>query len=262
MDAQTIQQASSFLLTHQSAGTRGAEIPQAYRPTSKDSAYAIQALVEKESASSLFGWKIAATSAAGQKHIGVSGPLAGRYVAERVVKSGGQIPFGTNHMKVAEVEFAFRVGLTLSPRNHPYTEEDVRAAVASLHPAIEIPDSRYERFEIVGESQLIADNACANWLAVGAAFPETWRTLDLAALEPIGRVQDRNETRGKGSNVLGSPWIALTWIANELSSLGVPLKAGQTVTTGTCIVPMTIAAGDVVEGDFGSLGKISVRLGA
>ena len=33
------------------------------------------------------------------------------------------------------------------------------AAVATLHPAIEVPDSRYDDFTRVGAPQLIADNA-------------------------------------------------------------------------------------------------------
>jgi 2-keto-4-pentenoate hydratase len=236
-------------------------LPANMRPTSKDEAYAVQAMIEGQSTLPLWGWKIAATSVAGQKHIGVTGPLAGRYIVERVVHSGATIPFGRNHMKVAEVEFAFRLGADLPPRQMSYTEGEVFAAVASLHPAIEIPDSRYERFETVGEFALIADNACAHWLAVGEAAPEIWRDMELADFTPMGRVIGKGEWRGKGSNVLGSPRIAMTWLANELSQLGIGLKAGQTVTTGTCLVPMVIAAGDKLEGEFGVLGQVAVVMG-
>lgn len=208
----------------------------------------------------LAGWKIAATSVAGQRHIGVDGPLAGRYIAERVVDSGETIPFGRNHMRVAEIEFAFRMGRDLAPREAPFEEDDVFAAVASAHPAIEIPDSRYDRFEIVGAAALIADNACANWMALGKAMPDQWRSIDLAAFTPVGRVAGKTDVAGKGANVLGSPRIAMTWIANELSALGIGLKAGEFVTTGTCLVPMAIEAGDHVTGDFGVLGSIDVRL--
>ena len=252
---------SELLLGHWRQETRCQNLPAELQTASKADAYAVQALIERTSAAPLWGWKIAATSVAGQKHIGVSGPLAGRYIAERVVRSGGTVPFGRNHMKVAEVEFAFRLGADLPPRQTPYTEDEVFLAVASLHPAIEIPDSRYDRFETVGEFALIADNACAHWLVVGDAAPDLWRDLDLADFTPTGRVIGKGEWRGKGSNVLGSPRLALTWLANELSALGIGLKAGQTVTTGTCLVPMVIAAGDRVEGDFGVLGQVAVTMG-
>ncbi len=258
---QNLHATSSFLLTHWRDETRCEILPDHLKPHCKADAYAAQAFMEHQSALPLWGWKIAATSIAGQKHIGVSGPLVGQYIAERVVSSGATIPFGCNHMKVAEVEFAFRVGENLPPRDHPYTENQVITAVASLHPAIEIPDSRFDRFETVGEYALIADNACAHWLAIGEAAPDIWRDMDLAAFSPTGRVAGKGDWRGLGSNVLGGPRIAMTWIANELSQLGVGLKAGQTVTTGTCVVPMPIAAGDQIEGDFGALGKINVTMG-
>ncbi len=256
-----LQQTSNFLLKHWRDESRCENLPSDLLPQNKAEAYAVQGLVEQQSAGLLWGWKIAATSVAGQKHIGVSGPLAGRYIAERVVRSGGTVPFGRNHMKVAEVEFAFRLGADLPPRQTPYAEDEVFLAVASLHPAIEIPDSRYDRFETVGEFALIADNACAHWLVVGDAAPDLWRTLDLADFTPLGRVIGKGEWQGKGSNVLGSPRLAMTWLANELSALEIGLKAGQTVTTGTCLVPMVIAAGDRVEGDFGVLGQVAVTMG-
>lgn len=236
-------------------------LPDDLAPADRRSAYAIQAGTESFSTKPLHGWKIAATSLAGQKHIGVDGPLAGRYLAERTVTSGATVPFGNNHMKVAEVEFGFRFGQDMPPRKTPYTEAEVLDAVASLHPMIEIPDSRYEHFEKVGAPALIADNACAHWLVEGEAMPESWRSIDLRSFQPIGRVAGKPDVTGLGSNVLGSPVTALTWLVNELSSLGITLRKGEIVSTGTCLVPMAIAAGDHVEGDFGELGKVEVALG-
>ncbi len=256
-----VSSAADFLLDLIQNEGRCDGLPPGLAPKSRADAYRIQQVYEQKSTKSLLAWKIAATSVAGQKHIGVSGPLAGRYIAERVIKSGGSIPFGKNHMKVAEVEFAFKLGNDLPPRPTPYPENEVFAAVASLHPSIEIPDSRYNHFEKVGADQLIADNACAHWLALGEAMPDKWRTMDLAAFEPVGRIRGKSETKGKGSNVLGSPVIAMTWLVNELSSIGITARAGQYVTTGTCLIPMPISTGDTVEGDFGELGRISVSLG-
>jgi 2-keto-4-pentenoate hydratase len=260
MNDATIRDAADFLRELWRSERRCTALPSAFLPKTRTEAYRIQALHEVVSAAPLIAWKIAATSVAGQKHIGVDGPLAGRYVAERVVASGEHIPFGRNHMRVAEVEFAFRMGRDLAPRFQSYTQDEVFAAIASAHPAIEIPDSRYDRFEIVGALPLIADNACANWLSIGEAMPDHWRSVDLAAFQPVGCISGKSEVVGEGANVLGSPRVAMTWIANELSGLGVTLKAGQYVTTGTCLVPMPIEKGDHVMGDFGELGQIEVKL--
>jgi 2-keto-4-pentenoate hydratase len=62
-----------------------------------------------------------------------------------------------------------------------------------------------------------------------------------------------------GSNVLGDPRIALTWLVNELSAIGVTLSAGKIVTTGTCLTPLEIQPADIVSMDFGLLGQVSCR---
>ena len=237
-------------------------LPGELRPATRREGYAIQACVEQRSSQPLFGWKIAATSAAGQAHIGVDGPLAGRLLTERVLTSGAELSLAGNRMRVAEPEFVFRVGHTLAPRGAPWTLAEVLEAVAGLHVAIEIPDSRFADFRTAGAPQLIADNACAHQFVLGPAAPDTWRGLDLAAHPVRARVGAGAWQAGSGANVLGDPRLALTWLANELSGLGVPLRAGQIVTSGTCMTPLTIAAGDQVEADFGCLGSVSLRCAA
>ena len=136
------------------------------------------------------------------------------------------------------------------------------AAVAALHPAIEVPDSRYEDFTVVGAAQLIADDACADYFVLGPPAPAGWQTIDLAAHRVTGRVNDGPEREGMGANVLGDPRQALAWLVNELSSLNVTLAAGQVVTTGTCLVPLAVEPGQHVSADFGTLGAVDAWLDA
>ncbi|MET0309344.1 MAG: fumarylacetoacetate hydrolase family protein [Sphingomonas sp.] len=236
------------------------QLPEALRPQTEEEGYAIQARLEKLSGSPLFGWKIAATSLAGQAHIQVGNPLAGRLLQERILGAGESYELGDNLMGVAELEFAFRMGEDLPAQAEPYTPEEVVARVATLHPSIEIPDTRLSEFEKAGAPQLIADNACADRFKLGPASPEIWRSLDLAAHAVTGAINNGQKHHGIGRNVLGHPLVALTWLANRLSSLGLPLEAGQVVTTGTCLIPMTIRPGDHVLGDFGELGRVSLSI--
>ena len=254
------QAACDLLYGHWQGGTRLENLPEDLRPAERAEAYAVQGCLAAYTAAPLYGWKIAATSTAGQKHIGVDGPLAGRLLAERVIADGGDCALGNNLMKVAELEFAFRMGRDLPPRAAPYTEDEVLGAVATLHPAIEIPDSRYEHFEKVGAPQLIADNACAHRFMLGRAAPEGWRALDLAAHKGHATRNGAPAGEGIGSNVLGGPVTALTWLANELSRHGLTLRAGEVVTTGTCLIPVPIAAGDRIEGDLGVLGRVAISI--
>src|SRR5260370_2938161 len=122
-------------------------------------------------------------------------------------------------MRVAEPEFAFRMKADLPPRPSAYTVQEVLDAVGTLHPAIEIPDSIFSDFVSAGAAQIIADNACAHLFVLGAAATSNWRALDLVEEKPVITLRGRQYT-GHGRNVLGDPRIALAWLANELSQLG------------------------------------------
>jgi 2-keto-4-pentenoate hydratase len=257
LDKNAITAASKTLHDHWRAGTKFSGLDDELRPRDRIDAYAIQAEIEKYSSESLFGWKIAATSEAGQKHINVDGPMAGRILAETVIADGGMASMAGNEMRVAEPEFAFRMRVDLPARTTLYTMQQVLDAVDTLHPAIEIPDSRFADFVNAGAPQIIADNACAHLFVLGPATTADWRSMDLVEERPVITMRGQQFT-GHGKNVLGDPRIALTWLANELRQLGVTLKAGGVVTTGTCHAPLPIQSGDFSAADFGVLGKVSV----
>jgi 2-keto-4-pentenoate hydratase len=262
MTEDEMRAASDLLFSHWREQTRLDALPPHLRPADRAEGYRVQACVEAHTARPLFGWKIAATSEAGQKHINVDGPLAGRLLAERVIADGGVCPLGNNLMRVAEMEFAFRMAADLPPRPAPYSREEVMATVDTLHPAIEIPDSRYHDFTRAGLAQLVADNACAHRFVLGPAAPAGWRDVDLAAHPVRALSGDAVAGEGSGSNVLGDPRVALTWLVNELSRHDMTLKAGEVVTTGTCVKPVAIVAGERISGDFGPLGRVAVAITA
>jgi 2-keto-4-pentenoate hydratase len=252
-----IAAASRTLHDHWRAGTKLANLEASLRPADRAEGYAIQAAIENYSTANLFGWKIAATSEAGQKHINVEGPMAGRILTDTVIPDGGTASMAGNEMRVGEPEFAFRMAKDLPPRSSAYTVQQVLDAVDTLHPAIEIPDSRFADFVSAGAAQIIADNACAHLFVLGAPTTANWRALDLVEEKPVITLRDR-QFIGHGKNVLGDPRIALAWLVNELRELGVTLKAGQIVTTGTCHPPLPIQSGDLFAVDFGLIGKVSV----
>ena len=240
-------------------------LPDAARPRTRQAAYAVQALIESRSRRPLAGWKIAATSSAGQSHIGVAGPIAGRLLAEQCHADDARLSLRGNSMHLVEPEFAFRLARDLPPRSRqegPWQPAEVMNAVASLHPALEVPSSRFRHVARAGEAQIIADNACAHDFVLGPSAPPGWRGLDLAEHQVQAWVGDRYQREGIGANVYGDPARALTWLANELNGLGISLLAGQFVTTGTCMAPLQVLAGERVSADFGRLGQVSLSFEA
>jgi 2-keto-4-pentenoate hydratase len=234
-------------------------LPDDVRPRTRTEGYSVQREVQLCSGQELSGWKLAATSVPGQRHIGVDGPMAGRLLADRTFPPGVELSLAGNGMRVAEPEFAFAFGRDLPPRAAPWTGPEVLAAVASLHLALEIPDSRYVDFVDAGEAQLVADNACANDLVLGPAVTADWRGLDLVGHVVQAEVVGRYRRQGSGAAVLGDPRRALVWLVNELSGIGETARTGQVVITGTCMASLEIQEGDQVRADFGGLGSIEAR---
>src|ERR1700761_4058556 len=132
LDKNQIAAASKVLHDHWQAGTKLDALDASFRPRDRAEGYAIQAAIESCSAGELFGWKIAATSEAGQKHINVDGPMAGRILSETVIPDGGTAAMAGNEMRVAEPESAFRMATDLPPRSQPYAIPEVLDAVGTL----------------------------------------------------------------------------------------------------------------------------------
>ena len=255
--------AAHFIWQHWQDGQSLDKLPAECRPQTRAQGYATQACLAQASGRTVLGWKIAATSAAGQSHINVGGPLAGRILSGQVLPAGARVSPAGNRMKVAEPEMAFVFGRALTARAQPYEVAEVMDAVASLHPSIEIPNSRFAEFTAAGEAQLLADNACAHQFILGPQAPQGWQDLDLASHPVSARVTLADGShwarQGSGAAVLGDPRIALTWLVNELSAQGIGLEKGQFVTTGTCMVPLELTEGATVLADFGPLGQIGMQ---
>lgn len=253
--------AALTLCTALLAGDHLDSLPAAQRPQTRAEGYAVQACWPAH-LGGVAGWKIAATSLAGQRHIGVSGPLAGPVFAQRLRSASEPVSLAHNRMRVAECEIVFHFASALPPRAEPYSTDEVLAALHGVGPGIEVPDSRFLAFETAGEAQLIADGACCNDMLLGPAQAASADALrGLAALQVQAQVSDGRVLKGQGSNVLGDPLVALVWLVNELRSHGQTLAAGQFVTTGACVVPIPVQPGQAVTADFGWLGPFGASFG-
>ncbi len=195
-----------------------AAIGEDTRPADLDEGYAIQRQLD-ELAGAPAGWKIAATSKAGQDHLGATGPMVGRLYEFQRRRSGSTLPAQAMRMRSAEPEFAFIFAENLDGGSESLKADDVLAAVASLVLAIEVPDSRFEDFTSVGVPSLVADAMCSGYFILGPTISD-WRGLDLVAQEARVLVNGEERSTGRGANVMGDPRAALAWMANEVTGRG------------------------------------------
>ena len=268
MQHDAISAAARLLWQHWTRRHPHSATPRALPPVDRADGYAIQrrargplrAAASSAGRSRRRASPASVTSASTARWPAASWPTACLRRAHRVARSTG------NFMRVAEAEFAFRFAASLPTRERAYGIDGGARRGRLAAPAIEIPDSRYDDFARVGAAQLIADNACACWLVVGAAAPADWRARDLAATCVQASLNGALAAAGVGANVLRRSARGAD-VAGERSceSTATACAAGDLVTTGTCIAPVPIAPGDVfarISGSLARLGWIRCRLTA
>ncbi len=260
MTEERARQAAATLWALWNAGETINALPAHCQPESEDEGRQAQLYFPELADDAIGGWKIAATSAGGQNHIGVTEPLEGPYLQSHIHPDGAVLSMAGNHMAVAEAEFAFRFGRRLHSLDEPYSIEEIVDAVESLHPSLEFPDSRISEFSKAGAAALLADCACGREWVIGAATPSDWRSADLASAPTELIINGEVATQGTGADALGNPLSALQWAVNRLSARGISIEAGQYITTGVCGLPKPIRSGDRVTCDLGEFGKVSATL--
>lgn len=241
---------------------------EAYRtgepcPTPEDAAemsladgYAVQrAVVERRQTEEgpQVGYKVGYTARTLRAELDVDGPAWGRLLAG-TVRSDGRLDIGGLIDPMIEVELAVRLGEPLAP---PVTPADV-LATATIHPAIEVPDSRtVSRTPPVPVR--VADNVHSGLVVLGdGGRPAT--AFD-PALEGV-RVRRDGETvaTGVGADVLDGPANVVAWLADALADVPEEgLSAGDLVLTGSTTGLLPLAAGETIEARFAALGTVSLH---
>jgi 2-keto-4-pentenoate hydratase len=229
-------------------------------PPDRRTAYRIARMVEEELGWEVAGWKIAAFKEEMQRQLRADSPIYGRVFAPMVKPS----PVSVVHVRlcspIPEVEYQARLGADLPPRTSPYTVEEVTEAVASLHPGLELAECRF----ILDHAfpplpAILADGAGASTIVYGPAI-ENWRRRDVAGQQALLLCNGQQRRNGTAAAALDHPMAPLTWLANELASTGIGLKAGQMVSTGTLTGMLRPKAGETYVADFGPFGTASVTL--
>ena len=228
-------------------------------PASKAAAFAIQTAVRERLGWKHAGWKIGCTSGRAQKALKTDGPFPGPVYAERLYATGAHLETLDENSRVTEPEVAFTMATDLPGRDPPYSVDEVLAAVAAVHPAIEIVNPRCPKgFDDVVE-WYIADGGLNHALVLGDGVNPLPRG-DYARLTVNVSVNGVQKYSGVGANALGGPELALTWLANDLNAKGLHLRQGDVVTTGVITEVFDTDTGDEVAAAYDRLGTVTVRL--
>ncbi|MFK0300619.1 2-keto-4-pentenoate hydratase [Brevundimonas sp. NPDC090276] len=242
------------------AGAVVAPLRDVLDPIDAAGAYAVQTINTRfweAEGRQIVGRKAGLTAKAVQIQLGVDQPDFGALFDDMRIADGGRLDPARTIQPKAEAEIAFVLGADLPDAET--TVEQIAAAVASVHAAIEIVDSRIADWKITF-ADTVADNGSSAFFVLsdeGRALAG----LDLEGAAMAMTVNGAVVSTGVGAAALGNPLNAAAWLARTLAERGEPLKAGDVLLAGALGPMVALTPGDHVVAAIDGLGDVRFTYG-
>ncbi|MGH7225558.1 MAG: 2-keto-4-pentenoate hydratase [Gemmataceae bacterium] len=255
-----ILEAANALMNARRTGNMLSGLPQSLQPSTLEEAYAIQdriaAVFAEDGKLQPGGWKVGAPTLEATP---VFGPMPAAWIAS----SGSLLAGDRWRYRGLEAEIAFLVGRDLPPRlsgtsSQPYTRDEVLAAMASCHPAIEVLETAFTDPFRVSRLSMIADLQVHGGFVYGSPVAN-WQGLDFSKESVMLAVDGVVRVERTGSNTSGDLLGLLPWLANEGAARTGGLRQGQWITTGSWTGYTLAFAGSSVEVTFSTAGRVDLR---
>lgn len=163
---------------------------------------------------------------------------------------------GANRLLGVEAEVAFR--FAHAPRADG-SRDAVEAAVAEAFVLIELCESRYLNWDAAPALCRVADFQSHGGFALGSGTAD-WRGIDFSVQAVELSINGKVAAASRGSHPSGDPFALVHWAASHCASRGMPLAAGDIVTTGTWTGLTPVSWGDEVVARFEGLGEATLTL--
>ena len=260
MEDAAARRAAQMLLAAHKAKVQFKSLGPPDKPVTIADAYDIQdqyvALLRGEHGDAV-GYKVGLTSATMQKFCSIDHPIGGVVLAKRLLGSGATVRRADYGRLGLEFEVAVRIKSDVPVAATPCTAAMIAPHVGGVAAAIEIVDDRAADYSNLDVLSLVADNS---WNG-GIVLPEfSTQWPDLEAI--LGRATKNGAALGEGHgrDILGHPFNSVAWLATQLNSRGVGLKAGQVVMTGSVMKTDFPDAPASYRFDFEGLGTVGVQV--
>ena len=253
----TIRAIAQHLLAAQDEARTVAKLTEQHPAMSVADGYAVQdelARLWAARGERLLGYKAGLTSKAKMQQMGIDVPSFGLLSSAMACAENSAIQIGQLIHPRVEAEIAFVMKDEL---HGEVSVEQVLAATDYVIAAVEVIDSRFEKFKFDLPSVIADNSSSARYVAGG--WPRDPRDLDLRTLGVVIEKNGEIVALGAGAAVLGHPSEAVAMLAAHLASRDLSLPAGSFVMTGGITEAIPVARGDNVCARFQDLGSVSVR---
>jgi 2-keto-4-pentenoate hydratase len=251
--------AAEKLLAEHKANQRFKSLGPPEAPATISDAYDIQekyVALLRERHGGAVGYKVGLTSATMQAFCGIDHPIAGVVLATRVHRSGATVRRSDFGRLGLEFEIAVRIKSDVPVAGLPWTAEMIQPHIDGVCAAVELVDDRNADYASLDVRSLVADNSWNGGIVL-SEFATTWPDLESV----LGRATNGRVAigEGHGRDILGHPFNSVAWLATQLGSRGVGLKAGQVVMTGSVMKTVFPEEDANYRFDLGPIGFVEVQ---
>lgn len=246
-------EATDLLLEARRTATPRDDLPAPLQTASLEEACFVQdAMAKSLQPGGTTAWKVGAPAADAT-------PLFGPMISDWICEDGSLLGEPRHRLRGLEAEIAFLIGNDLPPRDTPYGREEVVAAIASCHPAIEELEAGLTVPTQVARFTMMQDMMMHGGFVYGPAVAN-WQQIDWAAESVTLAVDGNIAVARTGSNTAGTDLLRLVlYLANEGSARTGGLKRGGWITTGSWTGATFASAGSRADVRFSTAGNVSLR---
>ena len=208
-----IERAASTIVAARRARVQIPALSGELAPASFDQAYAIQD-ASMRLLGQLGGWKLA-----------IGAGLSCSPMPAQVI-----LPTPAKHLADRPYKIEAEIGIMISKDlDEQQSASTIRAAIASIHPAIELVLSRFAGQ--APKEQGLADCQSNEAVVVGKAI-EAWASSDPASAEMALSIDGETVASNSDAVSLEVLLAPLAWLANHARARGMPLRKGHFIITG------------------------------
>lgn len=232
-------------------------------PPSLDAGYASQDAAIAMWPTRVAGWKVGKIPDAWLARMGeerLVGPIFEDAVQHVLPDEAAGFAVIAGGFAAVEAEFVFRLGADAPMGKTAWTDDEALALIDTLLVGAELAGSPLPRINDLGPAVVVSDFGNNAGLILGPPVPE-WRRM-LGTLEQDLRCETAIDGvvvgSGRASDIAGGLVAALRFALARCARRGMPLRAGQLVSTGAATGIHDIRAGQQARVTFDGIGEIPV----
>jgi 2-keto-4-pentenoate hydratase len=230
-------------------------------PTSLDAAYDCQDAAIASWPDRVQGWKVGRILEPWLSRFGedrLVGPIFAGGVRTARASQVVEFPVFEGGFAAVEAEFVVRLGADAPASKTDWTAAEAGGCVAAMHVGVETAGSPLAMINALGPPVVVSDFGNNAGLIVGPEIPN-WRGFAPDQLSSETFIEGQRVGTGTAASVPGGPLAGLAFALNRCARRGLPLKAGQFVSTGATTGIHDIRIGQGSRVVFSGVAEIECR---